>query len=65
MHVISLYLVLHTYAATFDVMCVKKKQRQPNMPKRPAAHHASRKVKQPTIQGQAAHYTRSSSKPTS
>jgi hypothetical protein len=24
MHVISLYLVLHTCAATFDVMCVKK-----------------------------------------
>jgi hypothetical protein len=24
MHVISLYLVLHAYATTFDVMCVKK-----------------------------------------
>jgi hypothetical protein len=24
MHVISLYLVLHACAATFDVMCVKK-----------------------------------------
>jgi hypothetical protein len=24
MYIISLYLVLHTYAATFDIMCVKK-----------------------------------------
>jgi hypothetical protein len=24
MHIISLYLVLHAYAVTFDVMCVKK-----------------------------------------
>jgi hypothetical protein len=24
MHVISLYLVLHVCAATFDVMCIKK-----------------------------------------
>jgi hypothetical protein len=24
MHVISLYLVLHTYTPIFDVMCVKK-----------------------------------------
>jgi hypothetical protein len=24
MHIISLYLVLHTYTTTFDVLCVKK-----------------------------------------
>jgi hypothetical protein len=43
MHVISLYLVLHACAATFDVMCVKKNRGNQTGPKY-AAHKEFKEI---------------------